>query len=341
MGGIGKARALASELKHVTPDAGWMLPLAVYRLSGRRLARSPKLYRAGVPRQLRTHLPGMTTLTERAYFKWHAQERFVGHGEAVDLGSWFGSTAATLAMGLRVNPRPTARHAKVHAYDRFVWEPWMDDYAEVAKLGPYSPGDSFLREFELVTEPWRDRIEVHSGDLMAETWRESGIELLLVDAMKSWELTRHILTHFFIALTPGEAYVLHQDFGHCYTPWIHLVTYMLRDYLVPDEDVARSDTMVFRAVRSFDDAVPDLAVTRASFDDADVEQAFQHSLQITRPEKHSGVRAARAMLLVYDGDLAGARDMLRLLESNDKLSKFDASAVLGAIEEAEASSAEP
>jgi hypothetical protein len=259
----------------------------------------------------------------------------LGHGEVVDLGSWFGSTTAALAMGLDANPRRAAKRAKVHAFDRFTWEQWMDEYADAARFGPYSAGGSFRKEFEWVVANWRDRIIVHPGDLTQQEWRDGEIELLLIDAMKSWELTHHILTRFCRSLIPGQAHVIHQDFGHCYTPWIHLTSYRLRDYLVPVQDVVRSDTVVFRVTRSLDDAPAALELTRASFDEREVGQAFEHSLRITASEKHSGIQAARAMLLVYDGDTSAAAHLLHDLESRHRLSDHDASAVRSAIEQAE------
>src|SRR5207244_4836892 len=129
--------------------------------------------------------PGMTSANERAYFKWHAQEVFTGGGAIVDLGCWFGSTTAMLALGLYKNRRPAARRARIHAYDRFAWEPWMDDYVSAVRLGPYSPGDSFLPEFELTISRWRGSIDVHASDLLEERWQGPPIELLLVDAMKA------------------------------------------------------------------------------------------------------------------------------------------------------------
>jgi len=318
-------------------DASWSIPLILYKLSGRRLARSPQLYRAGVLRQrlVSRHLPGMTTVTERAYFKWHAQEIFGGRGAIVDLGSWFGSTTAALAMGLCANSHPAAQRAVIHAFDRFTWEPWMDSYAHAARFGSYSPGDTFLGEFEVVTRPWRHRIEVHGGDLLNQTWDDRPIEVLLIDAMKSWELAQHILIHFCGALMKDHGYLIHQDFSNCFTSWIPLVTYRLRNFLEPVQSVPRSETMVFRVVRLLEEHPDLLGMTRSSFDDMEVNEAFDFALRITDAEKHSGINAARAMLLVYDGDLAGAKERVDMLDRMGKLSEFHHAAVLGAIDRAE------
>lgn len=328
-GRMPRTRALASQLRILAADERWMLPLLVRRLSGRRRPASPELYRAGIlgQRLRRGRLPGMTAATERAYFRWHAQERFAGHGTIVDLGSWFGSTTVSLASGLARNPKPAARRQRIHAFDRFEWEWWMAPYASAAKLGSYADGESFQPEFERVVARWRQWIEVHAGDLREQSWTGEPIELLLVDAMKSWELTDAILRGFYPDLLEGAGHVIHQDFSNAFTPWIHLTTYRLREHLTPTVDVVRSETMVFALGRSLRDEPELLRASRADFDDAEVDRAFRHSLAITRADKHSGIHAARAMLAYFDGDLERARVYVEHTEGTGELDRFHADAV--------------
>jgi hypothetical protein len=272
----------------------------------------------------------MTTLTERAYFKWHAQEQVTGSGAIVDLGCWLGSTTASLAMGLTSNQRRAARSTMIHVYDLFIWDPRMAPHAQSIRFGPYEEGDSFRAEFELVVRRWRERIAVHEGDLERESWTDGPIELLLVDAMKSWDLASHILRHFFPALTPEEGYLCHQDFSHCFTPWIPLVSYRLRDYLEPVGDIPGSESLVFRLVRPLPAA--ELNLTRSSFDEREIDHAFQYWLSRTLSEKHSGLRAARVLLAHYDGDAERADSMRRSLAERDLLRpihKTKLEAVLG------------
>lgn len=320
------ARAAASSLR-------LRLSYGVYRVSGGRLARSPELYRVHIGEQRRHagRIPGMTSITERAYFQWHAQEVFTGEGEIVDLGSWFGSTTATLAMGLRRNPRAAARRAHIHAYDRFVWEPWMHDYTAAARLGEYSPGDSFLPEFELTMQPWRSAVEVHAGDLRAEGWAGPPIELLLVDSMKAWDVTAHIVREFYRHLMSGDGYMIHQDFANCYTPWIHLTSHQFKDEFEPVMDVPGSESLVFRVTVGLSTSAERAKVSREDFGERDVDEAFAYSLSITRPEKHSGILGARAMLSVYDGDLDEAQRLLDAYCAGRRLSPMHERAVREAI----------
>ena len=122
----------------------------------------------------------------------------------------------------------------------------MDDYASLAAFGPYQEGDSFEREFDRVVARWRGRIELHAGDLHEQVWDAGAIEVLLVDAMKSWSLAHRIVTEFYPALVPGAAFVIYQDFSNADTPWIHLSTYRLRGQVIPVADISDSETRIRR-----------------------------------------------------------------------------------------------
>jgi hypothetical protein len=297
----------------------WSPALILYRLSGRRLGRSRDLYRTGILRQQRERLriPGMTSMTERAYFKWHAQEEVTGSGAIVDLGTWLGSTTAAMAMGLSANPRPAAKKTVIHAYDQFLWDPRFDYHSPPTRFGPYAEGDSFRPEFEHVVARWRDRIAVHEGDLLKETWTDGSIELLLVDAMKSWDLATHITRHFYPPLLAGDGCLIHQDFSHCFTPWVPLTCYRLRSYLEPMIDVPRSESLVFRVTRELPPSELDLS--RSSFEEEEIDQAFDHWLTVAIPEKHSGLLTARILLAHYDGDAERAGQMRRSLSDRGLL----------------------
>jgi hypothetical protein len=133
------------------------------------------------------------------------------------------------------------------------------------------------------------------------------------------------------SMTERTGHVIHQDFSHCFTPWMHLISYRLRKHLRPVRDVARSETVVFRLERPFDESQTGGRKTRSSFEEPEVEEAFAHSFRITPAAKHSGIHAARVMLLIDDGRIAEAEELSRRLAAQRRLTRSHAQAISGAI----------
>jgi hypothetical protein len=258
---------------------------------------SPKLRR----------LHSMITPSERAYLYWYGRHIFSGKGDIVDLGCWLGSTSISLAMGLERN-----NHAKfnrlIHSYDEFVWRSYMDNGARGTNLeGKYKPGDSFLDEFERRTYPWRHYIKAWPGDLAKVGWHGGTIEFLLIDAMKSWEAASGVVRTFFPALMPGGSIIMHQDFAHWYTAWIHPIHYRLRDYFEPLYDVPSSGSMVFRLIKPLPSDVLKQEWSQVQFSNQDIESAFAYSLDMVSGEKRPNVAAAKVMYFIHAGELERAK----------------------------------
>lgn len=246
-------------------------------------------------------LVGMTTLEERLYLRQLAEVQFTGRGAVVDLGSWLGSTVIALAQGLELNRREAVRPTVVHAYDLFRWATYMDGHVANGSLaGVFLPGDCFLDEFRRRVAPWQGRVAIHEGDLAQAAWGQGPIELLIVDAMKSWELCTAISCKFYPSLLPGVSRLLHQDFAHYATPWIPLAMYRLQDCFQPVAHVPNSGTVDFLCV-----AAPgenDLA--RASARDvsaAELEAAFAYARQITDAAVWPQLDAAQVLALSQAG----------------------------------------
>ena len=116
-------------------------------------------------------LLGMTSPEERAWLAGYARAEYTGAGELVDLGCWFGSSTVPLAVGLAANPRVADRRRRIHAFDLFRWETWMEDsLAGSAEAGRFAEGDSFLPLFERQVAAWQESIAVYPGDLTALGW---------------------------------------------------------------------------------------------------------------------------------------------------------------------------
>lgn len=246
-------------------------------------------------------LVGMTTLEERLYLRQLAEIWFTGRGAVVDLGSWLGSTVAALAQGLELNRRSEAQTACVHAYDLFRWASYMDGHVAESELaGRYLPGDSFVDEFQRRVKPWQGRVQVHAGDLATAVWQQGPIELLIVDAMKSWELAEAIAREFYPALTPGASRLLHQDFAHYATPWIPLAMYRLQHCFQPVAHVPNSGTVDFLCVAT--PTPEDLAQAGERCQNGqEIEAAFAYARKITDATVWPQLDAAWVLALAHAG----------------------------------------
>lgn len=251
---------------------------------------------------------GMIVEQECAWFRSYAAGIYSGAGAIVDLGCFVGLTTISLAQGLRANR--TAKTAKIHAYDRFLWEDWMKCWWETKGLPPPELVDnSFLPEFLKRTLPWKDQIIVHQEDLGVCPWDNGSIEFLLVDAMKSSDLAESITRKFFSFLIPGKSYVAHQDFAHFWTSWIHLLQFRLRDSFVVAADIAKSGTVVFRYRTQFSpEAFGNLSLNSAPVEE--IEAAFEYSLGLVSDGKKTNVVAAKAMAYLHRGDVDRAREVV-------------------------------
>ena len=251
---------------------------------------------------------GMIVAQECNWFRTYAADIYSGAGAIVDLGCFVGSTTICLAQGLSDN-RAT-KTARIHAYDRFLWEDWMQSWWEAKGLpAPELEAESFLPEFLKQTSPWKDRIIVHPEDLAVSRWDNGPIEFLLVDVMKSSDVAESISRNFFGFLVPGKGYVAHQDFAHSWTSWIHLLQFRLRDSFTVAADIPKSATVVFRYRKQFSpEAVGDLSMTSVAVEE--IEAAFDYSLGLVSDDKKPNVVAAKAMAYLHRGDVDRAREVV-------------------------------
>ena len=259
---------------------------------------------------------GMASCQERNFVRHYAAYDFKGVGAIVDLGCWMGSFTFPLAIGLRENPRMRGRKAGLHAYDLFLWEDWMNQRVGNTRwAGRYLEGDDFRNAFVEQVAPVANLVTLHAGDLNNERWDPAEpIEYLLIDAMKSWELTNSIVRNFFPALRPGLSRVHHQDFVHYYTPWIHLIMYRFRHYFEPMVYVPEG-SFIF----SYRELIPrELLAKSYSFGDFSAEEtaaAFEYSLGLIPSAARGNVYAARIMMHIHRQDWTGARTALERVQA--------------------------
>jgi hypothetical protein len=253
---------------------------------------------------------GMTTLQEQKYFQRYASSIYTGVGEMVDLGCWLGSTTIPLAKGLGKNRQSDLKRGRIHSFDQFDWETWMEECVRGTKLeGKFKPGDSFLGEFESRIHSWSSYIHIHREDLRHTTWLEGPIELLLIDAMKALDISKSILKSFFPHLIAGKSFLIHQDFAHYYTSWIHLIQYRLRDYFKLENAVLNSCSLVFRCVKNVPARILDFQEELADFSKEEIDNAFEYSVSLVSNKRtKANIAAAKVMLFLHLGDPSRARE---------------------------------
>ena len=286
---------------------GRMQVFEARRAVARRLPRHPFL---------KAHPPvgdllAMTTPEEQSWLYDFARRSYRGLGDIADLGSWLGSSSIALAQGLVENVVVADKDGRIHAFDLFLWDEWMESrYASTGLVAHVAPGASFLPQFDERVERWAELIVTHPGDLCEVGWPSGRpLELVFNDASKTLALCNSIRRDFLPHLLPGEGILVEQDFAHYFTPWVHLSQWRLREYFTPVVHVPYSGSMVFRLERPIpaDLLVP---LTLDEFDDDEVEAAFDRSLGLVERPMRPNIWAARVMLDVHRGRPEDARRLL-------------------------------
>jgi hypothetical protein len=246
---------------------------------------------------------GMTGTAEQAYYAECARSLRDTPGAIVDVGCWMGSTCVSLAKGLGDAGEKQA--GMIYAFDRFIWEDWMN-YQSQHVLCDYVAGESFLPEARRRTREYRDRITLVQADLTLYEWNQGEIKLLLVDAMKSPELARAIACSFYPSLRVG-AILIHQDFKHFYTPWIHILQHRLRSLFRFVRNVPVGGTVAFEVLEPISRGVVARSAGFSAIEDAEADAAFEYSLELVGDTGRAAVAAAHVMHFVHRGQAVQAR----------------------------------
>lgn len=236
----------------------------------------------------------MLTRSERQLLRWMARESYSGAGSIVELGCWMGGSTAALVTGLRENGRVADESKIVHTYDYFLWHPTFERY----DLGfTRQVGESFQDEVERQLAPWRSSVALHAGDIAQAGWTGDPIEILFVDVMKDATSTTAAALTFFPHLIPNRSYLIHQDFKHHHSFWLHLQMFRLRTYFVPVLDVSDAATLVFQPSAPLPAGVIEAASDFDALCESEIDDAFDYSDSLitgSAPALVQEVRQARA-----------------------------------------------
>lgn len=244
-----------------------------------------------------TAMRSMLTREEQQYLVWLGAEQVEGWGAVIDLGAWLGSSSAALAEGLR----RAGRAITVQAFDRFIWEaePGHMGSSAGVRLGG---GTDFLPMFLHEVGEYRSSIAPRRADLGSHHWDEGPIEILFVDAAKSWELANAILRGFAHALVPGKSRVVLQDYRLHEAYWLPLIFESRPDLWSEAEAVGDGTTVTFTPRRDLTtpDALP-AAYTDEDFPLPLIERIIRN--RMARESKANRRRLVHTLLrrVVADG----------------------------------------
>jgi hypothetical protein len=262
-------------------------------------------------RSITGELLGMTSKSEQDYLKNYAENDYFGKGKIVDLGCFLGATTIPLVEGVLKNSQIQDADKKIFSYDAFVWYQGMEDaVAGTDIVGKYKEGDSFLGEFQKRTVKFAEWIEVYPGDLTASKWKQGDIEFLLVDAMKNWNLTNSIVKNFYGSLIPEKSYLMHQDFGHYFGSWIHLLQWHHRDYFHFFAEIPASSSVVFKYVKKIPEELLLTELSFESFSNEDIENAFNFCANLVSEKKKPSIYASKIMCFIHQNKFAEAQECL-------------------------------
>jgi hypothetical protein len=267
---------------------------------------------------------GMITIYERAFLCWYTAQRFTGRGLVVELGSFAGASTVALAEGLSLSSQSRERENKkiMRAYDRFICGDYEAQFLNAfTHSRAYSPGQTFYPLFAQQTSQHKHQYEIFNGDLNLMLHDGAPIEFLFVDSMKDFKLTAHIARQFFPALLSGSSLILHQDYVHYYTSWIHVLTFTLRDCFEFLYHIPNSASAVFRVVKT--PSCTPSAHDLMTCDDSHIKQAFAYSRKMITGPMQENIDAAEVMHYIHLNKHPVALDLYRKWKSRHGAPKYE------------------
>lgn len=184
-----------------------------------------------------TAIPSMTSADEKALY-FDVARSYGGRGAVIEIGSWLGSSTFEICRGLDAS----GRDWRLTVIDRFRWSDLYErSYPGIA----LRDGESFLPLFRQNLTAYADRIdciEAELKDLPTVFAPPERIELLFVDAPKSWGMLWTVLDLLAPCLVVGARLVF-QDFLHITSRqliWLLASIPQLRPVHVVDSGTAAS-----------------------------------------------------------------------------------------------------
>jgi len=150
---------------------------------------------------------GLISPAEERYLYWLTSSMFTDEGAVVELGSWFGRSAIALGAGLRDSGRTTT----LYCFDRFMWREQFANPSMIADVQLAEGGD-FMPYFLNNVLPVYPHVLATKTTIDELQWNGEAIELLFVDAPKSFADLSKTFLAFGPDLTAGRSLLILQDF---------------------------------------------------------------------------------------------------------------------------------
>ena len=154
-------------------------------------------------------VPSLLSKDEKAMYYWVAKTHYKNRGQVVEIGPWLGSGTLQICRGLQ----ETGKLWHLHILDRFTWTSHYESRYPELEL---KDGESFLPLLKSHLKDYGSDMTFHTGDLshIEDVFPlTEKIEILYVDAPKSWKMLWIVLAHLGPKLMPG-AQLVFQDFFH-------------------------------------------------------------------------------------------------------------------------------
>jgi predicted O-methyltransferase YrrM len=269
-------------------------------------------------------VPAMISEIEAKLYRSTART-YTGAGSVVEVGPWLGASTRSLCTGLN----ESGRDWSLTCIDSFRWNAGYSQKSGIA----LEVGDSFLSIFEQNVAPYRSRIATvpsYISDLRAEQFPKT-IELLFIDAPKSWKTMAQLYALVASRLIPGRSTLLFQDFLH-FTSYELIWFFLLIPGLKLSHLSSEGSTGVFSVTDQLDPKQHDpQALHPRHLPVARLQQLWQEFLGELPEQKRNDVDGSFVLLLNDLGFEAeartyakrtvwSARDLKRIRSVHDRLS---------------------
>lgn len=267
---------------------------------------------------------GMVGPEERRSYYWLAKNVLSGLGCIVDAGAFVGSSTYCFAAGAAAGGRRDFNGEKlIHAFDYFKV---IDEYVGKAISRDFrsiGEGESYLDIFEAQTKDYADLIQSYPGDFLSHKWIGLPIEILFIDVAKTQKLNSHAVAEFFPHLIPEHSVVIHQDYYHCWHPYIHIsMEFFADEFELLDEHIPHQSCLW-----RLNKPIPKEKIARivnydlsASERLALLDRLHEKSSPILRPM----ITVVKTWQLYLDGAYADAEELLKKMRSEYQLEDVQA-----------------